>query len=44
MPNKPVHTGGDIDQSGETFDDGTSADDLPLNENDDDIQTPSESE
>ena len=28
----------------ETFDDGTSADDLPLNENDDDIQTPSESE
>ena len=44
MPNKPAHTGGDIDQSGETFDDGTSADDLPLNENDDDIQTPSDGE
>ena len=44
MPNKPAHTGGDIDQSAETFDDGTSADDLPLNENDDDIQTPSDGE
>ena len=44
MPNKPAHTGGDIDQSGETFDHGTNADDLPLNENDGDLQTSPESE
>ncbi len=44
MPNKPAHTGGDIDQSGgKPSTTGTNADDLPLNESDD-ADTPEEGE